>query len=81
MIRRRARSPWAPKPTRFGILCSWLGSGIAVVLIGAALFLPIDVGGSGGDYVLAKVMLLVAPAIVALVVGWGIRCVLTVLRW
>jgi hypothetical protein len=50
-------------------------------LIGAALFLPIDVDASGADYILVKVMLLVAPAIVALVLGWGIRYLLAVLRW
>ena len=66
---------------RFGILCSWLGTGIAVVLIGAAIFLPIDFSGNGEDDILAKLMLLVAPAIIALVVGWGIRYLLTVLRW
>jgi hypothetical protein len=67
--------------SRLGILCSWLGTGIAVVLIGAAIFLPIDFRGNGEDNVLARLMLLVAPAIVALVLGWGIRYLLTVLRW
>jgi hypothetical protein len=78
---RQPRSPWTPTPIRFGFLCSWLGTGIAVALIGAALFLPIDVDASGADYILVKVMLLVAPAIVALVLGWGIRYLLAVLRW
>lgn len=65
---------------RFGILCSWLGTGIAVALIGAAIFLPISLPGDREDYVTAKLMLLVAPAIVALVVGWGIRYLLTAPR-
>lgn len=58
---------------RFGILCSWLGTGIAVVLIGMAIFLPITFPGSREDYITAKLMLFVAPAIVALVLGWGVR--------
>jgi hypothetical protein len=65
---------------RFGILCSWLGTGIAAVLIGAAIFLPIASTENREDYVLAKLMFFVAPAIVALVLGWGIRYLLTVLR-
>lgn len=58
---------------RFGILCSWLGTAIAVALIAAAIFLPISIPGDRQEYVMAKLMLLVAPAIVALVIGWGIR--------
>lgn len=65
---------------RFGILCSWLGTGIAIVLIGAAIFLPIAATGNRKDYILDKLMLFVAPAIVALVVGWGIRYLLPGLR-
>jgi hypothetical protein len=65
---------------RFGILCSWLGTGIAVALIGAALFLPMDFPGDRKEYVMAKLMLLAAPAIVALVLGWGMRYYLTASR-
>lgn len=69
-----------PTMARFGILCSWLGTGIAIVLIGAAIFLPIAATGNRKDYILDKLMLFVAPAIVALVVGWGIRYLLPGLR-
>lgn len=65
---------------RIGMLCSWLGTGIAVALIGAAIFLAIDFRGSGEDMILVGFMLFVAPAIVALVLGWGTRSVLTLLR-
>jgi len=65
---------------RFAIAFSWLGTGIAVLLVGAAIFLPIDFGASGEDYVLVKSMLLVAPAIVALILGWGTRYLITELR-
>jgi hypothetical protein len=66
---------------RIGILCSWLGTGIAMMLIGAAICLLIDFRGSGEDNLLARLMLLVAPAIVALVLGWGARYLATMPRW
>jgi len=62
---------------RFGVLCSWLGTGIAVLLLGAALFLPITGSGNREDYILARVLVLVLPAAVALLIGWGIRYVFT----
>lgn len=65
---------------RFGIVCSWLGTGIAAMLVGAALFLPIDSLASGEEYVFVKLMLLVAPAIVALILGWGARYLLMELQ-
>lgn len=48
---------------RFGILCSWLGTGIAVVTIGAAVFLPITGSGNRDVYIIARVILLVAPSV------------------
>jgi hypothetical protein len=66
---------------RIGILCSWLGTGIAMALIGAATCVLIDFHGNGEDNLLARLMLLVAPAIMALVLGWGARYWLTMPRW
>lgn len=78
MTPRRTRLPIA---SRVAILCSWLGTGIAAALIGAALFLPLDLPGNREDEVMARLMLFVAPAIVALILGWGIRYLVTGALW
>jgi hypothetical protein len=78
---RQARALPPSTPVRFGVLCSWLGTGIAVALIAAAFFVPIDFPEGGADYILVKGMLFVVPAITALVVGWGIRYLAMLLRW
>jgi hypothetical protein len=72
-----ARRNRVPVASRFAILCSWLGTAIAVALVGAALFLPVSLPGNREDVVTARLMLFVAPAIVALILGWGIRYLMT----
>ena len=61
---------------RFGSLCGWTGTGIAILLIGAALLLPITSGGDRGDYIFSRVLFLVIPGIAAFLIGQAIRYVL-----
>ena len=62
---------------RFGILCSWLGTGIAVLLIGCALLLPMAGGADRESAIFARIVLMVIPGAAALLLGWGVRYVLT----
>jgi multisubunit Na+/H+ antiporter MnhG subunit len=58
---------------RFGRLCGWTGTGIAILLIGAALLLPITSGGDRGDYIFSRVLFLVLPGVAAFLIGQAIR--------
>jgi hypothetical protein len=61
---------------RFGRLCGWTGTGIAILLIGAAILLPITSGGDRGDYIFSRVLFMVIPGAAAFLIGQGIRFVL-----
>ena len=49
---------------------------IAILLIGAALLLPITSGGDRGDYIFSRVLFLVIPGVAAFLIGQAIRYVL-----
>ena len=59
---------------RFGRLCGWIGNGLAILLIGAAIFLPSY--GNRSDIVFNRVLFLVVPGVLAFLIGQGIRYVL-----
>jgi hypothetical protein len=59
---------------RLGRLCGWIGNGVAVVLIGSALFLLSNVGRN--DESLYVAIALVVVAIAAFLIGQAIRFVL-----
>jgi hypothetical protein len=61
---------------RFGRLCGWTGTGIAILLIGSAFLLPITSGGDRGEYIFSRVLFLVIPGVVAFLIGQAIRFVL-----
>ena len=60
---------------RFGKLCGWTGTAIAILLIGLALWPP-DFTNGRNDYIYARVLFLVIPGIAAFLIGQAIRYVL-----
>jgi hypothetical protein len=60
---------------RFGRLCGWTGTGIAILLIGAAVLLPVA-AEPPPDYIFSRVLFLVIPGVVAFLLGQAIRFVL-----
>ena len=63
---------------RFGRLCGWTGNGLAILLIGTAIFLPAD--SSRTDYLFARIVFLVVPGVLAFLIGQAVRYVLVAPR-
>ena len=63
---------------RLGRLCGWIGNGVAVVLIGSALFLLSNVGRN--DEILYVAIALVVVAIAAFLIGQAIASFLCHLK-
>jgi hypothetical protein len=61
---------------KVGALCFWIGTGLAVLLIGGALFLEMSSTSRRDEYMISRVTDFVLLGVGAFLLGWAIRYVL-----